>query len=424
MVEGTADNSAAAPASPGAAGARSKPQKKRSIWWRIHQWSGLQLSLFLAFVLLTGTLAVFSYELDWLTRPSMWAAPTAYEDRVSWGDVGAAVAEHDSDLEIVNLYAPLHPASTFDVIVRDGETLKHVYVHPRTGEVTGEGSWFGFQRFLRNAHRHLMLPVPIGVTLVSFAAVFLTASLVTSFWVYKKWWRGFTRWPKGRNARAFTGDLHRIAGVWSIWFIVLMIVTGFWYLIEQWGGAAPPASAAQAPAVMAEASPSPSLPGAPAALDAGIAALKAELPEYRIARVVWPREPGDDFQVHGWTGRAILVRPRANTAWINADTGALAGVVDPSALGVHTRIAEAADPLHFGTFGGYWTKTLWFLFGAALTGLSLTGAAIYALRIAKAERRETGWRRGLTDAWRAMGRLRWLSALLVVTPFALIPVLY
>jgi Uncharacterized iron-regulated membrane protein len=112
VVEGTAERRAAAPAGPaGAARARSKPQKKRSIWWRIHQWSGLQLSLFLAFVMLTGTLAVFSYELDWLTRPAMWSAPTTYEERASWGDVGAAVAAHDDGLEIINIYAPLHPSN-------------------------------------------------------------------------------------------------------------------------------------------------------------------------------------------------------------------------------------------------------------------------------------------------------------------------
>jgi uncharacterized iron-regulated membrane protein len=41
-----------------------------------------------------------------------------------------------------------------------------------------------------------------------------------------------------------------------------------------------------------------------------------------------------------------------------------------------------ADPLHFGSFGGWPVWLLWFLFGAALTALSFTGVYLYGLRVA------------------------------------------
>jgi len=85
-------------------GVIARPAKKRSIWWRLHQWAGLQMSLFLAFVFITGTLAVFSYELDWMARPAMWVAPTAAEERVSWGAVGEAAAAHAPDAVVLNVY--------------------------------------------------------------------------------------------------------------------------------------------------------------------------------------------------------------------------------------------------------------------------------------------------------------------------------
>ncbi|MFW5660840.1 MAG: PepSY-associated TM helix domain-containing protein [Oceanicaulis sp.] len=392
------------------------------IWWRLHQWAGLQMSLFLAFVFLTGTLAVFSYEMDWMARPAMWAAPTAEEERVDWGVVGDAAAAHAPGADVLNVYAPLHPAATFDVVMGGEDGPFHVYVHPRTGEVTGTGPWPGFQRFLRNAHRHLMLPVPIGVTLVSLAAVLLTVSLVTSFWVYKKWWRGFFRLPKGRTARAYIGDLHRFGGLWSLWFVALMILTSFWYLVEQWGGAAPSANPARpaAPAVLVEAEEPAASVGA--AVDRAVAQLRAERPDYRIAAVYWPRGEDGLVQVQGFSDRAILVRPRANTVYVDPATGAILGDVDPSRLSVHTRIAEAADPLHFGTFGGYWTKTIWFLFGAVLSALAITGVVIYALRIAKQEREPARWSASIVRVWRGMGRARWAAAALVLIPFILAPV--
>ncbi|MEQ9003801.1 MAG: PepSY-associated TM helix domain-containing protein, partial [Pseudomonadales bacterium] len=211
--------------------ARRRARRGRSLWWRVHQWAGLQASLYLTFVLVTGTLAVLAHEIDWLLRPAMWVAPTEVEERVSWGTVTKAVTAHAPDAQVLMLSAPLHAASAFDaVIVRDGER-RHVYVHPRTGTVTGEGAWMSVQRFLRDAHRRLMLfqtfgGVRIGIVLVCLSSVLLLLSLVTSFWVYKKWWRGYLRWPRGRDARSLTGDTHRFMGLWSLWFVVVITWTG------------------------------------------------------------------------------------------------------------------------------------------------------------------------------------------------------
>lgn len=395
---------------------------RRSVWWRVHQWAGLQLSLFLTVVFVTGTLAVFSYEIDWLLRPAMWVAPTAEADRVGWGEVARAAQTHAPDAEIAVVYGPLHPAATFDVVMSDEDRTFHVYVHPETGEVTGEGSWAGVQRFLRNTHRHLMLPVKWGVSIVSLAAVALAISLVTSFWVYKKWWRGFFRLPKGRTARAYVGDLHRFGGLWSLWFILLMILTGVWYFIEQWGGAAPAANPTRPPAIFAE-TPARLTP-APSVFDAVNRAeeqLKDTRPDFRITEISWRTGEDQLLQLHGTSPRAILVRPRANAVWVDPATGAIIGQADPSQLSVHTRISEAADPLHFGTFGGYVTKTIWFLFGCALSGLAITGVVIYTLRIAKAGSEPAGLNRGLKSAWLAMGILRWPALIVVLMPLVIAP---
>lgn len=404
----------------------ARPAKPRSIWWRLHQWAGLQMSLFLAFVFITGTLAVFSYEMDWMARPAMWVAPTPVEERVSWGEVGEAAAAHAPDAVVLNVYGPLHPASAFDVVMSGPDGPFHVYVHPRTGEVTGTGPWPGFQRFLRNAHRHLMLPVQWGLSLVSLTAVFLAVSLVTSFWVYKKWWRGFFRLPQGRTARAFIGDLHRFGGLWSIWFVVLMVVTSLWYFVEQWGGAAPPPNPARPPEAAqshALAEPQAAVPAATPgeAVDRAIARLLAEQPDYRVQQVYWPRAEDGLFQIQGASDRAILVRPRANVVWADPLTGSIEGAVDPAALSLHTRISEAADPLHFGTFGGYWTKTIWFVFGVILSALAVTGVVIYVLRLAKQDRAPARWVSGLVATWRAMGRIRWIALGLTLLPFILAP---
>ncbi len=406
-----------------AGAASDNVRRKRSLWWVVHQWAGLQVSLFLSFVLLTGTLAVFSSELDWLTRPAMWAAPTAVEERVGFGEAGTAIQQVEPDRRLSLIYAPLHAAATYDayVVQADGTGFTHFYVHPRTGEVTGEGGWLGVQRFLRSTHRHLMLPVRWGVIIVSIAAVFLLVSLVTAFKVYKKWWRGFARLPRGRTARAWVGDAHRIMGVWSLWFVVVMIATSAWYLAEQTGGAAPTAYLEQAELAPVEDIVAAAPETENEALDLGMARIAARDPDFRPAMVLWPTEALPFFQVRGHDKRAILVRPRANTVRIDPQTGELLSQTDPRLLSVHQRIAEAADPLHFGTLGGYWTKTIWFLFGAVLSALAMTGVAIYAMRIGKESAALSRGRAGLRAAWMAMGWVRWVALGLVLLPLALAP---
>jgi len=115
----------------------ARPRARRArLWWRVHQWAGLQVCLFLTFVFLTGTLAVFSYEIDWALRPAMWVDPARADGDAGWGDYGAAVLKQVPSAEIIAVNAPLHPAAAVDVVVREGTRLPHhVYVHPGTGEV-------------------------------------------------------------------------------------------------------------------------------------------------------------------------------------------------------------------------------------------------------------------------------------------------
>ena len=65
-------------------------KKGRSLWWVVHSWIGLKLSIFLTFILATGTFAVFAHEIDWLATPAMRVSPRS-EPVASWGALAQAV---------------------------------------------------------------------------------------------------------------------------------------------------------------------------------------------------------------------------------------------------------------------------------------------------------------------------------------------
>ncbi|ODT85286.1 PepSY-associated TM helix domain-containing protein [Phenylobacterium sp. SCN 70-31] len=393
--------------------AKAPPRvKARSLWWVVHSWAGLKLSIFMTFVLATGTLAVFAHELDWMATPAMRVAPQSAE-KASLGDIAAAARAEVPGGRLQSVYMPTDPWFAAEVWVdAGGKRIERVYVNPWTAEVTGTGGWANIHRVLRQTHRHLMLPVKYGVPIVCSMSFLLLASLVTGLVTYKKFWRGFLRNPHWRGgARRLSGDLHRLGGLWSLWFLVLMILTGLWYLVEVLGGQAPPHP--QPPKIEAPL-PAPAGPE----LDALVARAQAAYPTLRINEVRFPAANGARGLVVSGQADALLVRDRSNAVWLDPDSGAVRMVSRGEDLGVHQRISEMADPLHFGTFGGLVTKVIWFVFGVFLTGLSITGVMIYSLRLKGAYAEGRGpWAR----AFRGMGVWIYPAIALILLSLALTP---
>lgn len=361
------------------------PRLRRRLYgW--HSWLGLKLSIYMAFVLVTGTFAVLSPEIDWLLNHEMRTSPAVAEEALSLGeqfDVARAHAR-GGRIESIGRRGDAWFATEFVVLTPWQERVR-LWVDPYSGEFLGYTGWFNVQRFLRQTHRHLMLPVQIGVPLVSVLGIVLLVSLVSGLVVYRGFWRGFFKRPRwSRKPRVWLGDLHRLVGVWSLWFVALMALTSVWYLVESLGGRAPPLPRpAATEAVAAAGAGLETLRGAD--VDAAVATATAAMPDLRVRAVRLPPDPAEPLTVQGQAS-AVLVRNRANTVWADAG-GAIRGSVRGEALNLHQRISEAADPLHFGTWGGgglpgLGVRVLWFLFGALMSFLSLGGILIYGSRIA------------------------------------------
>ena len=369
------------PPSPAPTAANAAPAAKpngRRLWFDLHSWIGLKLCLFLGLICLTGTLAVFSQEIDWLLHKPMRVADGG--QTASWGRIvhAAQRAHPDWVLEGVTAGHTRLFAARAQMQRPDGRR-RFVWVNPYTAEVTGDTGWFNTQRLLRNTHRHLMLPVRWGVPLVAALSLPLLLSLLSSLYIYRKWWRGFFKWPDAARPRRLWGDVHRLAGVWSLWFVLLIAATGLWYLVESLGGGAP-----AAPTTALADDDAPVRPVDPAAVDAAVRTAQQQWPALRIDGAIPARDGGSIVFVG--QAQAWLVRERANNIAFDLHSGAVLGAHDGRHLSAHQRIAEMADPLHFGSFGGWPIRLLWFIAGTLLTALCFTGVYLYGLRTVDALR--------------------------------------
>ena len=348
--------------------ARKKKRTKRQKLYYLHAWVGFHLAVIMTVVLFTGTFATISQELDWLANPAMRVTPDG--DQVPWQTMINAVRAHDPAATIVAIGPGEGDHFAYNVVGYDGEGIaKITFVDQWTGEVTGHGGIFNIKRFFRDLHRYLFLPSSIGLTIVSSMAIILSISLYTGLKTSRNWRTLMTRIRFSRGARAAIGDAHKAAGLWSIWFFLLMISTGLWYYAEFLGtGFEPiyPSVSEERMASIPDVLVDPQMP-------AILAAAKAAYPELQISYVSYGAIAGPGPTIVGGKAGNPIVRERANAVFLDPVSLEVIHVARDRDLGWLQWLNQIVDPLHFGNFGGLPVKLIWFTFGLFMTGLSISG---------------------------------------------------
>ena len=362
-------------ASHGPARTKRRATVARWAYW-IHGIAGLKLGIVLALVIVTGTLAVLGHEWDWLFGPYQRVAPDG--EQAGLAEIHGAIRAQRPDLAILRVEAPRgRRSAAMAIAVSPERQFRRVYVDPYRLTVTTTGM-LSVQQFLRQLHQRLLIP-EYGRLFVSGLSILTLTSLISGMLCYKRFWRGFLRVPRRRDLRTFLGDCHRLAAVWSLWFIAVMAVTGLWYFyedIDTFG------AHLDVPKLAAEAVPRTG--GAPPdriALATAVETARQRIDGFEPRHLVLPETARDPIEIQGETG-AVLVRPRASVVAVDPYTGNVAHARRAGDLGVKARVHEAADPLHFGTWGGIASKLVWFAFGVFMSVLSISGIVIHAKRLA------------------------------------------
>ena len=364
---------------------------RRRTFFVWHSWIGLTAGLLLFVICWSGTVAVFSRELDWLADERL-RAPAA--EQVAWQAIQENVEASHPEWRIDSIHAPLEPGYAAEVWIADPDEVMHrVWADPASGEVLGTTSYFNVQRFFRSLHMMLFIAdgyvwgIPTGYWIVGLLAFVLAASLITSLIFYKRFWRGFFKLQTRKGAKVLWSDLHKLTGLWSLWFTTLIAVTGIWYLVEwkvAWEVPYPELPAA-------EGSVTQTLP-----VSELVARAEAAYPALDVRTVALWQMSGGLFEVHGQDG-SWLLRDRGARVFLDARDGSTILVQRPAELTALQRWVDTADPLHFGNFGGLWSKAVWFVFGIGLSGLCLTGAYLQAKR--QQRHGLTGWRTPMLAAY-------------------------
>lgn len=364
------------------------------LWLLLHGWLALPVWAYVFFICVTGTVATVSHELVWLFDPSVRASqPAGIEERLGADAMIAKVMEQrpDSELQWVSWPVETHFAPTVYIAEPSGREVG-LYVNPFDGHVQGEAAAVGFSTFMRALHGWLFLPWTTGYSwgwyAVAFMGIPMLASVITGIMVYKKFWRAYFK-PRlriGKGARLFWGDFHRLAGIWSIPFIIIIAVSAIWFFVEAiLSDTGVTVSTAGIPTVLErEAIPVVSqredLP--PVSLDAVIATAQTAHSGLRTGSIFMPSNAFSPVQIFGRGSYPLVFESAA----IDPYSGQVVKLRRVSDYSVVELVTESMRPLHTGDFLGVWLKVIYFIFGVLLSMMVLSGMLIWTKRTVRETR--------------------------------------
>jgi len=342
-------------------------------WFVIHSLAGFYFGFLLLFVCVSGSLAVVSHEIEYLSDTKYRATGTA--SSVQWTSIQRQLEQNYPGYRILSLELSDQNYLAGEIsLVREQEFL-FVYFDPATGLLTGDGKWGRFSRYLRNLHMYLSMG-DTGKLLVTTLSLLLFMILFSSFYVYRGWWRGLFKFP-GKLLllkRTLWSDWHKWIGVYCWPFILLMALTGFWYFSEFILLRAKIEHYPSAPELSKAADPE-NLLNMPELIQIA----RRAAPWLEVRAINFPIKSNTPVLVTGQHHNS-LYRNRANRVYLHPNTGEILQLQHQADLNVVASLVDIADPLHFGCFGGLGVKLLYLLFGVGLSFLIGSGLWLHRLR--------------------------------------------
>ena len=179
----------------------------------------------------------------------------------------------------------------------------------------------------------------------------------------------------GKEPVVLFRSLHRLVGVWSVPFTILISITGIWYFMER-ANIASISDIANTKTPKIEELKVDSATFAQmhytVDYDKIVHAAQAVIPNLKVKDMLPPNTKISPVYITGKSD-VPLVRNRANRVYIHPLTYEVVGVQNAESIPTVTWLNDIADPLHFGNWGGLTTKIIWFFGGLGVTFLVGTG---------------------------------------------------
>lgn len=347
-------------------GSHALYMKNREIL-KYHSIAGLVVGAFLFLMGLSGAVLVFQHDIEDLQWEKYKKVETSTGLNIDKGIRSIQEKYPDWDTRLIHFEED--EALIFN-LRKPAERL-FVFVHPATGEIIKEiNELTTFTRWLLKFH-YSFHAGPAGRILVFCIGLVFLFSLLTGVYLYRKsFFKTLffqTRIVK-KSKRTFYSSLHRIVGVWSLILNLLLVVTGIflaWTVAA--AGLNPPAA--------------PETPIVTASTEELLEKIALENPNFTPTYVRLPLSNEGQIRVYGlYEDDAFFYSEFYNSILADPFSGETTGVIKVQEADLQTKFSSMLIPLHFGQYGGIWSKILYCLTGLSGPFLSISGFIIWRKR--------------------------------------------
>jgi uncharacterized iron-regulated membrane protein len=342
----------------------------RKAFFLIHLYVGLTFGLLASVIGLTGSLMVFRHELD-PPLPARAPAPDVCSPQKWVERARSSFPSHTAQ----TLNYPADPAGSIEVWFKDDPM--RAYIDPGTGELLGsrneDETFFGrlfklHTEFLSGDKGHTLA----GLTGIGLIVMCLSGLVV--------WWprknqkvRDHLRVKCKAGFKRANYDLHRAAGFFACFFLLLIATTGVALAFPD-----------PAQALFFRVAGKPKPPAKPKAskaekqlpLDELVSVAQEEIPDAKVRRIVLPIKPGDPLLVR--LKRPGELHPNGmNYVYLDPSNGRVLRIDRDSGGHLGQQAMNMRYPLHTGIWAGTLSRVLQCVVGLTPTLLMVTGTIMW-----------------------------------------------
>lgn len=348
-----------------------------------HHWCGLIAGIFLLIMSISGAILVFTQEIE-KTYERPWLPVENHQAGVSYDASFFTVQNMYPDWEIrLSGVQEQGPDEAIVYDLRKAGEIRKVFAHPSTGSLlhVSDGVQSQLQRRLLTLH-HTLFAGNTGKLIVFFTGILFFISLLTGIYLYRKALYKVLLFKfriNRRTTRGFYSSLHRMIGVWSLFFNLLIATTGLFIsgsmLVTAFG-----------PARLQKEKTGRVL----YSVDRIQKTLQEHYPDFTIY-FIRKAANSNIVQFSGKFGTDPFYYGKYNSRFsYDGATGSLLGSERLQYQGAWKKWQGIIHPLHFGNFSGLAVKFLYSFFGLMPGILSISGFIIWKKKTKVSRLRQAG----------------------------------
>jgi uncharacterized iron-regulated membrane protein len=344
-------------------------KKKTKNTFSVHHWCGLIAGIFLLAISLSGSLLVFHDEIDAAFYQDELLLPEPVDELSIDRSLEKIRSNHPGwEIRIPGLPESKDEALKYEL--RQGTQRKWLMAHPSSGEILHKDDTA--DKRLVNVLLTLHYSIFAGTTgkvFVFLCGLAFLVLLVTGVILYRKSFFKVISFRQGisiKSRKSFFSSLHRILGVWGLFFNILIGITGLWMAYVVINSALKTSDAL------------PDTPPTVLSIDRVLEQVKARQPGFEVHYLRFPATPEERLSISGrmQTDPAYYGRYYSRLQ-VNYRTGEIEQMALLRDKPLLDRFTTILQPLHFGNYAGLLVKIIYSLGGVLPGILSVSGFLIW-----------------------------------------------